>query len=173
MVNRVFLVGYMGSGKSTIGKFLARDLGWQFIDMDDLFEQNAGCSISDFFAQHGQDAFRQAEADLLRQLASADKAVIATGGGAPCFHSNMEVMNNAGLTIYINVLPVDLARRLAPAKAHRPILADKSDDELESFIAQQLQTRDPFYRQAKMTVDGERLPFASYKLFVETFPDDL
>lgn len=171
MKNRVFLVGYMGSGKSTIGRRIAADLNWQFIDMDTYFETRHACTISEFFAQHGESGFREAEAQVVRDLCSVPNAVIATGGGAPCFHNNMEAMRQAGLTIYIQVEPHELAHRLAPAKAHRPIIANKTDEELEAFVAEQLSGREPFYRKAEMTVDGARTPFSSYKLFVEAFMD--
>lgn len=169
MVDRVFLVGYMGSGKTTIGRYVAQDLGWRFIDMDDYVESKIGCTISDYFASHGEAAFRKAEAEAVRELVKEDKVVVATGGGSPCFEGNMDVMRHGGLTIYIEVSPANLAKRLAPAKAKRPIIAGKSDDELESFIATQLAGREPFYRKAAMVVDGEALPFAAYKMFIEAF----
>lgn len=168
-MERVFLIGYMGSGKSTIGRYVAKDMGWRFIDMDDYVEQRLGCTISEFFAKHGEEAFRQAEADALKELAKEPRAVIATGGGAPCHFDNMEVMRAAGLTIYIKVEPAELAARLKGAKAKRPIIADKSDEELQGFIADQLARREPFYSKAEMAVDGARLPFSAYKPFIETF----
>ena len=122
-MERVFLIGYMGSGKSTIGRYVAKDMGWRFIDMDDYVERRLGCTISEFFAKHGEEAFRQAEAEALRELAKEPKAIIATGGGAPCHFDNMEVMRAAGLTIYIKVEPGELAARLKGAKTKRPIIA--------------------------------------------------
>ncbi|MGN0029919.1 MAG: shikimate kinase [Marinilabiliaceae bacterium] len=169
MVDRVFLIGYMGSGKTTIGRYVAKDLGWRFIDMDDYVESRIGCTISDYFARHGEAAFRKAEAEAVRCLVKEEKAVIATGGGSPCFEGNMDVMRRGGLTIYIEVSPANLAKRLMPARAKRPILADKTDEELEAFIAAQLKAREPFYRRAAMVVDGEALPFSAYKMFIEAF----
>ncbi len=169
MVNRVFLIGYMGSGKSTIGRFIAKDMNWQFIDMDDYFEQKAGCTISQFFADKGEEEFRKAEAKVLKELATKENVIIATGGGSPCFFDNIDVMRSAGLTIYIEVTPEELAARLKGAKSKRPIIANKTDEELTSFISSQLEKREPFYKKAEMTVDGKAMPFSAYKMFIETF----
>ncbi len=168
-LRRVFLVGYMGSGKSTIGKHLAADMGWQFVDMDEVFEKQHNTTISDFFATNGEEAFRKAEAEIVSQMCEEQNVVIATGGGAPCHFDNVERMRNAGLVIYIYVEPVVLARRLQNARASRPLLANKTVQELEAHIAAQLAERDKFYRQAQMTVDGDRLPFSAYKMFVDAF----
>jgi len=168
-MERVFLIGYMGCGKSTIGRYIAKDMGWRFIDMDDFVEKQIGCSISQFFADKGEDEFRKAEAQALKTLASEHNAIIATGGGAPCHFDNIDVMRAAGLTIYIKVEPQVLAARLKDAKNQRPLLAGKSDDELLDFISSQLKSREPFYSKAEMSVDGDRLPFSAYKPFIETF----
>lgn len=168
-MERVFLIGYMGCGKSTIGRYIAKDMGWRFIDMDDYVEKQIGCSISQFFADKGEDEFRKAEAQALKNLASEHNAIIATGGGAPCHFDNIDVMRAAGLTIYIKVEPEILAARLKDAKNQRPLLAGKSDDELLDFISSQLKNREPFYSKAEMSVDGDRLPFSAYKPFIETF----
>ena len=168
-MERVFLIGYMGCGKSTIGRYIAKDMGWRFIDMDDYVEKQIGCSISQFFADKGEDEFRKAEAQALKDLAAEHNAIIATGGGAPCHFDNIAVMRAAGLTIYIKVEPQVLAARLKDAKNQRPLLAGKSDDELLDFISSQLKNREPFYSKAEMSVDGDRLPFSAYKPFIETF----
>ncbi|MBP5419455.1 MAG: shikimate kinase [Bacteroidales bacterium] len=172
MKNRVFLVGYMGSGKTTIGRYLAHDLGWSFIDMDDYFEQKHQCTIKEYFAQYGEDAFRDAEHAVVEELCSISNAVVATGGGAPCFFDNMDKMVAAGATIYISVEPEILAARLSKAKDKRPLIAEKTDEELLAYIKEKLAEREPFYRKAKLIVDGERLPFSMYKLLVESMPFD-
>ncbi|MDD7724762.1 MAG: shikimate kinase [Bacteroidales bacterium] len=168
-MERVFLIGYMGCGKSTIGRYIAKDMGWRFIDMDDYVEQRIGCTISQYFAKAGEQKFRAAAAAALKSLAEEKNVIVATGGGSPCHFDNMDVMRKAGLTIYIKVEPSALAARLKGAKAQRPIIAQKSDDELEAFIAEQLKIREPFYSRAEMSVDGERLPFSDYKPFIESF----
>lgn len=172
MVNRVFLIGFMGSGKSTIGRYISSDMKWRFIDMDDYFEQKHQCTIKEFFAKYGEDKFRIAENEVVRELSSATDAVIATGGGAPCYFDNMEIMNKAGLTIYLDVQPSDLANRLKKAKDNRPLLADKTDEQLLSYIESKLAEREQHYRKAHMVVDGEHLPFATYKTLIQMFPEE-
>ena len=172
MVNRLFLVGYMGCGKTTIGKFVARDMNWKFIDMDAYFEEKHACTITEFFAKHGERGFREAERMVVAELAKAEEAVIACGGGAPCFFDNMRTMNASGATIYINVAPAELAARLKSAKANRPLLAKKTDEELLSHITAQLAEREKFYRQAHMIVDGVALPMQAYRTLVEMFPEE-
>jgi shikimate kinase len=173
MVNRVFLVGFMGSGKTTIGKYIARDMGWTFVDMDDYFVQKHNCSIKEYFANEGEESFRKAEHEIVKELSTMDKIVVATGGGAPCYYDNMEIMNKSGLSIYISVVPEILATRLSKAKSERPLVADKSDSELLDYIKAKLDEREPFYRKARMITDGEAVPFANYRTLIEMFPEDL
>lgn len=172
-MERIFLVGYMGSGKTTIGRYVAQDMGWRFVDMDCYVEQMMGCSVGECFARRGEGAFRRAEAEALRLLAGERRVIVATGGGSPCHFDNMEVMRRSGLTVYIKVEPRVLAMRLRGAKAGRPLIAQKSDDELEAFVEEQLSLREPFYARAEMTVDGERLPFSAYKPFFEAFNSNI
>lgn len=172
MVKRVFLVGFMGSGKSTIGKYIANDMKWEFIDMDNYFEKKHNCTIKEYFAKYGEDQFRVAENEVVKELSTAENAVIATGGGAPCYYDNMDIMNSAGATIYINVEPEDLANRLSKAKSKRPLLANKSDEELLDYIKSKLGEREEHYRKAKMVVDGERMPFSAYKTLIEMLPEE-
>lgn len=173
MVNRVFLIGFMGSGKTTIGKFIARDMGWKFIDMDDYFVQMKGCSVKEFFAREGEEAFRKSEREIVKELCIKENVVIATGGGAPCYYDNIDIMNRAGLTIYISVEPAILAKRLSKAKAERPLIAEKDDSELLNYISAKLAEREPFYRKARMITDGEVVPFSNYRSLIEMFPEDL
>lgn len=172
MVKRVFLVGFMGSGKSTIGKYIANDMKWEFIDMDNYFEKKHNCTIKEYFAKYGEDQFRVAENEVVKELSTAENAVIATGGGAPCYYDNMDIMNSAGATIYINVEPEDLANRLSKAKSKRPLLANKSDEELLDYIKSKLGEREEHYRKAKMVVDGEHMPFSAYKTLIEMLPEE-
>lgn len=149
----IFLVGYMGSGKTTIGRGLARQLGMRFIDMDTEVEQRTGMSVSEFFAARGEEAFRGEEREVLRGLTAERDVVVATGGGVPCFFDNMEVMNAAGLTIYLKMGPEKLASRLEYGKAKRPLLRDKTQEQLRDFIAENLVGREPFYTRAKIVMD--------------------
>lgn len=149
---RIFLIGYMGCGKSSIGRALAQRLGVPFFDTDTAIEQRCGASVSAIFAERGEAAFRALESDALAQAAGLDQAVVATGGGAPCFGDNLERMNAAGLTVYFKMSPEKLASRLYRGKHKRPLIADKSDAELLAFIALNLEKREPCYSGAKLII---------------------
>jgi len=139
----------MGCGKSYIGKQLAQSLGWDFLDMDDFLEANEGMSISQIFAEGGESLFRKLERNYLQATYDFENTVIATGGGAPCFFDNINWMNNNGATIYLKTPVSVLVDRLKPETAHRPLLAEKTDAELNDFIQTKLNQRAPFYQQAK------------------------
>lgn len=153
----VFLIGYMGSGKSSIGRGVARRLGYRFADMDVEIERRVGMSVAEFFAIQGEGAFRTKEREVLEELTREDSMVVATGGGAPCFGDNMEQMNIAGLTIYLKMAPEKLLTRLMHGQAKRPLLAGKSPDELLTYIAENLEKREPFYSRAKLVVAYDTL----------------
>ena len=153
----LFLVGYMGCGKSSIGRPLAKRLGMQFVDMDTEIERRCGMSVRDFFAAHGEQEFRRYEHEVLQELTKAENTVVATGGGVPCFFDNMSLMNAAGLTIYFKLSPEKLAARLEYGKNKRPLLRGKSQEELVAFIRENLEQREPFYAQARLIVEGDRL----------------
>lgn len=148
----VFLIGYMGSGKSSIGRQAARKAGLPFIDMDTVIEERSGMSVSEFFRDRGESAFRSMEREILGEIISGTDAVVATGGGVPCFSDNMEVMNAAGGTVYLKMSPRKLASRLEHGKYKRPLIKDKSAEELEGFIAGNLEQREPHYSKAKMVI---------------------
>ncbi len=162
----------MGCGKTTIGRRLAADLNWQFLDLDEYIERSQGRTIKEIFAADGEPAFRQIETDALRQVADMPRVVIAAGGGTPCNDRNIDIMRHAGATIYINVAPEELAKRLYSARANRPLIAQKTDDELLDYIRQKLAEREPFYRRAHMIVDGAALPFTAYASLVNMFPEE-
>ena len=169
-VERVYLIGFMGSGKSTIGRFIGTDIGWKCIDMDHVFEKEHNCTISHFFETHGEQAFREEEGKILQKLSTEKNIIISTGGGTPCHNNNMEIMKSTGLTIYIQVDPEELKKRLSSAKETRPLLSAKKEDELLQYIKTKLSEREPFYNRAHMIVDGVALPFYSYKMLIELFP---
>jgi len=152
---RVFLIGFMGSGKTTTGKRLARKLNYTFIDTDSLFEEKSGKSISDYFKVKGETAFRQAEHDLLDDLVKLDNVVVATGGGLPCFFDNMDIINANGISVYLRLSPLSLASRLANSKEDRPLIKNLSGDNLLFFITEMLEKREPYYLKAKCVVKGE------------------
>lgn len=149
----VFLVGYMGCGKSTIGAAVARMLGFRFMDMDRELEREAGCSVSEIFARSGEEGFRAMERDFIGRMSDGGDCVVATGGGAPCFGDNMRRLNEAGITVYFKMSPEKLASRLKYGKAKRPLIRDLDDGELLSFIAENLVRREPYYSQARLVID--------------------
>jgi len=149
MTKNIYLLGFMGCGKSYMGKGLAKKLGWEFIDMDDFLEANEGMSISAIFKEGGETLFRELERNYLHATLDFTQTVIATGGGAPCFFDNMDWMNENGQTIYLETPVSILVERLKSETAHRPLLADKTDDQLTEFIAKKLSERKQFYGQAQ------------------------
>lgn len=156
--NKIFLVGFMGSGKSTVGKKLAKLLGYEFIDLDKLIELRMGISIADYLLAYGESAFRELERDLLQNTPHPDKIVFATGGGTPCFFDSMDWMNKCGVTIYLSLPVSALVNRLRNAKVDRPLIKNMVDDELlASFITQKLAERAKFYEKAKFMVSGQDL----------------
>lgn len=150
--NRIFLIGYMGSGKTTLGKRLAARLGYEFIDLDHIFEEKYGMTIAQYFSLHGEDNFRLKESELLKETNYPPKTVISTGGGLPCFFDNMEWMNAHGQTVYIKLNAKVLAGRLENGKEERPLLREKHGEELIAFIDEKLAEREPFYSQAHLSV---------------------
>lgn len=133
-IKRVFLVGFMGSGKSTLGRLIAKDTSWSFIDLDDYFENKHQTTIANYFELLGEEAFRKAEKETLAEVLNMEKVIVATGGGTPCFYNNMDVMNENGLTLYLKLSPKALVERLKSSKNVRPLVANKSGDELLAFI---------------------------------------
>lgn len=144
----------MGSGKTTLGRRLALKLGYPFIDLDKEIEAEIQMPISEYFGLYGEDSFREKENQLLKTYKYPEKAIIATGGGAPCFFDNLEWMNQNGITAYLSLSPKALALRLANGIAERPILKNMKGDDLENFIAEKLKTREGFYKRALLIVKG-------------------
>ena len=156
-MTRIFLIGYMGAGKTTLGKAFARALGLTFVDLDWYIEERFHKSIRQLFAERGEDGFRELEKRMLHEAGDFEDVVISVGGGTPCFFDNMEYMNEAGETVFLDVNLQVLFRRLKVAKQQRPLLDGKTDEELKAFIQEALQKRLPFYTKAKHTFNGERL----------------
>ncbi|MFV0546638.1 MAG: shikimate kinase [Bacteroides sp.] len=154
---RIFLTGYMGAGKTTLGKALARHLNISFVDLDWYIEERLHKSVGDLFKEQGEDAFRLLEQKMLHEVGEFEDVIISTGGGAPCFFDNMDFMNRVGQTVFLNVCPEVLFRRLRVAKQQRPILQNKEDDELMAFIINALQKRDVFYKKAQYVFNADEL----------------
>jgi shikimate kinase len=150
----IFLIGFMGCGKTSWGKKLSAGLNYNFIDLDHSLEAKAGMTIAEYFAAHGEGAFRKLESEVLKQTDYPENTVVSTGGGLPCFFDHMDWMNRHGQTLYIKLSPKTLADRLENARVKRPLLHGKHGDELVTFIAEKLSEREGFYNQATHIVDG-------------------
>jgi shikimate kinase len=143
----------MGSGKSTVGKGLAMNLGLSFIDMDQYIEKRNFKTIPQIFADEGEDGFRKLEQKALHELSQFEDVVIATGGGAPCFFDNMDIMNKTGKTLYLKGSPRILAGRLKNSKVERPLIKGKTDEELVAFIDETLAKREQWYSRANVVLE--------------------
>ncbi|MFT5385439.1 MAG: shikimate kinase [Saprospiraceae bacterium] len=149
----IFLIGFMGSGKSHTGKALAARMDCPFFDLDEYIEEKLSMSISAIFDQKGEDYFRIEERKCLRDFGVLGKAVIATGGGTSCFFDNMEWMKLHGVTVYLKASPSVLALRLENEKSKRPLIADFTEEALLDFIINKLKERSPFYEQASVVFE--------------------
>ncbi len=154
-MKRIFLTGYMGAGKTTIGKDLSKRMGLSFIDLDLYIESRYLKSVPQLFAEKGEAAFRDIEQRMLHEVAAFEDVLISTGGGAPCYADNMAFMNRQGTTVYLKVSVDELANRLEACKSTRPVLAGRKGETLKAFIAETLVKREPFYLQASVVFDAE------------------
>ena len=152
---RYYLTGFMGSGKTYWGRRLAERLNCPFIDLDALIEASEEQTVADIFTSRGEGFFRTREAEGLRSTAAWPEAVIATGGGPPCFHNNMTWMNAHGRTIFLDTPVAILAQRLKNGRAPRPLIQNLDEADLLDFIQNKLQEREPFYRQAQIVLPTE------------------
>lgn len=152
---KLFLIGYMGCGKSSLGRKIAKVAGVEFYDMDSMIEQREGATISDIFHFAGEQYFREKERALIEEFGSMDGSmVISTGGGAPTWEDNMERMNQIGTSVYLRRTAVQIASRLSPhGRQKRPKLRGLNDEELVAFMTENMAEREPFYSQATITLD--------------------
>ena len=150
---RIYLIGFVGCGKSTWGKKLAEKLDCAFIDIDKRIEAIEGGTVAEVFKIKGEEYFRKLEADVLRSTVLEKNAVISCGGGTPCYFDNMEWMKQRGKTVYLNLSPENLFGRLRTRKEKRPLIANLDDDQLRDFIFQKLSEREAFYLQADIKID--------------------
>lgn len=144
----IVLVGFMGCGKSTLGKKLAKEFEMTFVDMDAEIEKDQGMRIADIFKVKGEPYFRQLETNLLKTFKAQSNLIISTGGGAPCFNGNMELINSIGKSIYIQVAVPELVQRLKGDSDNRPLIAKMEDTELANFVKDSLKKRERFYLKA-------------------------
>ena len=150
----IFLIGFMGSGKSTTGKQLAKRLGYNFIDTDNLIVEKLGMSVNEIFDRLGEKSFREHETRLLNELILKNNLVVSTGGGLPCHGDNLDLMNIYGQSVYLKASSSALHDRLSSRKNKRPLIKDLSDVELMAFIENKLSEREEYYTRAKHVVRG-------------------
>ena len=155
----IYLIGFMGSGKSTAGKKLAKKLQFSFTDLDDMIEQKYRITIPSIFSRFDEAAFRKIEHETLKQTLSLNKHVISTGGGTPCFYDNIGLINQNGISVYLHLKAKSLYSRLMNSKKKRPLLAQKPPEKVLDFINKKLNEREFFYKKAHLTVEAESLDF--------------
>ena len=143
----------MGAGKTTVGKTLAQELNLPFYDLDWYIESRMRKTVKEIFDERGEEGFRLIEHNLLHEVAEFEDVIISCGGGVPCFYDNMDYMNQQGDTVYLKATPEVLYGHLKMGKSVRPLLQNKTSEEVEEFIKEQLQVREPFYSKAKYTLD--------------------
>ena len=149
----IIIIGYMGAGKTTVGKALAKELGIMFYDLDWYIETRMHKTVKQIFDESGEDGFRQIEHNMLHEVAEFENIVLSCGGGTPCFFDNMAYMNQLGETVYLKASPETLYAHLKMGKGVRPLLLNKTPEEVQVFIREQLQKREPFYEKAKHIFD--------------------
>jgi shikimate kinase len=152
-MRRIILIGYMGSGKTTVGKALSKETGMMFYDLDWYIESRMRKTVSQIFAERGEEGFRQIEYNMLHEVAEFENVIISCGGGTPCFFDNMDYLNQQGDVVYLKATPETLYKHLLMAKVERPLLKDKSPEELIAYITDHLKERAPFYEKAHYTLD--------------------
>ena len=155
--NLIYIIGFMGSGKSTAGKKLSGVLGWTFIDIDRKIEEVAGKTIPQIFAGDGEDVFRKIESDVLKSINPGEGTIVSTGGGTPCHGNNMDLMLETGLTVYLKMTPEQLTYRLLESTAVRPLIKNVSDEQLPEFIEKVLSVREKYYSRSEIIIDGINL----------------
>jgi shikimate kinase len=169
---RIYLIGLMGSGKTTAGKALAKKLSFTFLDLDELIEENTGFSIADYFAKFGENQFRLVEKECLQKTFSFENAVISTGGGTPCFFNNMDDILLHGISFYLKGNEKLLVSRLMSAKNDRPLINNLDENQLIQKLKELFVLREKFYAQANFTVHAinpvpEMLAVLKYQFRIE------
>lgn len=164
----VYIIGFMGSGKTTAGKRLASSLKWYFVDLDKKIEEHTGLKIPEIFSLHGEDHFRLIEAEVLRSLVTVSNTVISTGGGTPCYANNMEFMLGTGFTIYLKLTPGQLLSRLSRSSDERPLIKNLTGERLLNFIGEKLAFREKWYEKSELVTDGFHLDISNLNFRVNS-----
>jgi Shikimate kinase len=157
LYQRIFLTGFMGSGKTYWGNKWAEKSGLQFFDIDEIVEEEQEKTIAEIFADEGEDHFRDLETTALRTFADKENTIIATGGGTPCFNDNITWMNENGTSVYLQSSPGNILKRLTSEREKRPLIKHLKDDELLFYISEKIKEREPFYQQAKIILNVDDL----------------
>ena len=156
-MKRIILIGYMGAGKTTIGKALSKRLGLMFYDLDWYIESRMHKTIAQIFADDGEEGFREIEYNMLHEVAEFENVIVSCGGGTPCFFDNMDYLNAQGETIDLQAAPEVLAKHLKMGKVVRPLIVGKTDEELLAYISESLERREPYYSRAKHILNVDLL----------------
>lgn len=167
-MSRIFLLGFMGTGKTHWAQQWADVHEAVFVDLDHEIEQEVGKSVLDIFDENGEVFFREVEAKKLREILSADNLIVSTGGGAPCFHDNMQWMNEHGITVLLEAGAQYILERVLHEKQKRPLIKNLNEAELLFFIQQKLEERMPFYSQAQYRLSAENLAYDSLFQIIPT-----
>jgi shikimate kinase len=160
---KIFLIGFMGAGKSYWGKQLSEHWELPYYDLDEVIVAEEEMAVSDIFATRGEDYFRERESMLLRELARKDRFLIACGGGTPCFQDNMDFMNEHGTTIWLNPSIPVMVERLQRKKLKRPLIQDLPDEDLVAFVEKKLAERRPFYEQSAHIIDTDHISLDTFE----------
>ena len=167
-MRRIILIGYMGAGKTTVGKALAKELRMPFYDLDWYIESRMHKTVKAIFDERGEAGFRKIEHNMLHEVAEFEDIIISCGGGTPCFFDNIDYMNRQGETVYLKATPEVLYGHLKMGKTIRPLLLNKTADEVQVFIREQLAQREPYYSKAKYVLDVNLLDdYEKIKISVE------
>ena len=153
----LYIIGYMGCGKTTFGRALSQATGLRFIDLDHLIEDRHNATVREIFDTKGEEEFRSIERDMLRETAELEDVIVSCGGGTPCFFDNIAFMNANGTTLWLEATHACLFSRLVRKREKRPLLAGRSDEEIRTIISSQLEKRSPFYSQAAIRWQGDSL----------------
>jgi len=148
----ISLIGYMGSGKTTIGKDLAKALGYEFIDLDHYISTKNNLSVTEIFNQFGELGFRKREREALHEVLHNTNIVLSVGGGTPVYYDNIDYINSHSESFFLRVQLPQLVKRLEFKKQNRPLIAHLNNEQLTEFIAKHLFERNPFYQKAKHTI---------------------
>jgi len=153
----IYLVGYMGSGKTTVGQMISWKLGYSFIDLDSMIEEKYKITIASFFSKFDEKVFRKVENETLKDTILMKDTVVSAGGGTPCYFDNMEIINKSGISVYLKTSVETLHQRLFSSKKKRPLLAGKTSPAIMDHIKTQLAIREPYYLQSKIIADVNSL----------------